>query len=90
VPRVKKALAEQIIPGLREFEAQVGRGETGTEVLKKISKKQMIDGGIPLGATGVAVQAGRRPNPDRPPGTGYGGDSGGDPIAKLRNTADLQ
>ena len=84
MPRVKKELAEQIIPRLREFEAQVGRSETGAEVFKKIGKKLMVDACLPFGATGVAVQAGRRANLDRPPGTGHGRDSGSNPIAKLR------
>jgi hypothetical protein len=35
-PRGKKELAEQIIPKLREFEVEVGRGKTVLEAVKKI------------------------------------------------------
>ena len=36
MPRVKKELAEQITPDLREVEVEVGRGKTVVEAVKKI------------------------------------------------------
>jgi hypothetical protein len=36
MPRGKEALAEQILPKLREVEEQAGRGRTIAEVVKKI------------------------------------------------------
>ena len=36
MPRVKKELAEQITPELREVEVEVGRGKTVVEAVKKI------------------------------------------------------